>query len=123
MTEKDLLSFLQDIWEEDGMFNYLKINYTKYRENDLDTIKEIIITGLETEDFNIYKCISENILLSNNDFIKLELVESIEITKDQKSWEMEKNIYEVTFVSKDKWFNKLFVDKKIPNTFRKYIDV
>ncbi|MEF9984720.1 MAG: hypothetical protein RR710_09300 [Oscillospiraceae bacterium] len=122
MSEKYLLDLLQDIWEEDGMFNYLKVNYVKHSKKSLSYIQNIIIIGLKYGVFEMYKCTSKNKLLKIEDFKKIHTDKALEIVKNQEAWEQDEIIYEVIFVDKDKWFNDLFNVKVIPKIFVNGID-
>ncbi|CAM3634133.1 hypothetical protein ERUR111494_04385 [Erysipelothrix urinaevulpis] len=117
MSESDLISFLQDIWEETGMFNYLRIFYSEGKGIKIETIQNIINYGIESGIFEIYQRQVTNI----NDFELLDKETAISEVSCTEHWFSEESIYEVLFVNNDKFFEKLFVKRGIPDIFIRFI--
>lgn len=117
MNKENLLLFLQDIVEQDGMFTYLRIQYTEYRPYSLEILKEIIVKGINTNLLEISKDIKKG------KWIYLELDNAIETVNDTDSWYLETNIYEVTFIDTSKYIGILFnaEEPKIPEEFLEFI--
>lgn len=117
MKKEDLLLFLQDIVEQDGMFTYLRIQYTEYRPYNLEILKEIIIKGLKANLLEISKDIKKG------KWIYLELDNAIETINNTDFWYLETNVYEVTFIDIPKYIGILFnaSNPKIPDEFLEFV--
>lgn len=105
MERDDLLLFLQDIVEEMSILNYLKFQYTKYRRNNLEILKKIIIYGLKNNLLELTKYIRKG-TLEESYYINFDIEESISIIKDNKSWNS--NDYSLCFVDTIKYYWILF---------------
>lgn len=117
MNKEDLLLFLQDIVEQDGMFTYLRIQYTEYKSYNLEIIKKIIVKGLKTNLLEISKNIKKG------EWVYLELDNAMEIVNNTDFWYLETNIYEVTFIDIPKHIGILFNanEPRIPDEFLQFI--
>jgi len=106
MKKEELLLFLQDIVEETSELVYLKIHYTKYRKNNLETLKEIIIYGLKNNLLELLK--HENIESKNviNSVPINNINQSIKIIEKNGMWN--KADYCLCFVDTIKYYWILF---------------
>lgn len=117
MKNSDLLELLQDIWEEDGMFDYIRVHYVEQRNIDIIEVQKLIKFGLNRDIFEIYECKKGNKVLILEDFKKIKLNDSLKLIDNQESWKQNIMFYEVVFINKKRWFNDLFVKKEIPEAF------
>ena len=120
MKEKDLLLLLQDFVEETGMFNHIKIHYTKHRPYKISVIKNIIIKGINLGLLEIFKNNESN----KEKYQILNKVDSISAVNDDINWT--RNIYEVVFIDTQKYLWILFGNEvgnkqTIPKEFREFI--
>lgn len=121
MKKSDLLLLLQDFVEETGMLNYIRIHYTEYRPYKLEIIKNIVIKGINTDLFEVYKNLRNEKGLYYSE--KLDFNEAFLVINSDSFWYEEKEIYEVTFIDTPKYIEILFNanEPKIPDEFLEFI--
>ncbi|TLG76694.1 hypothetical protein [Culicoidibacter larvae] len=108
MKKTDFLFLLQEIWEQEGMLNYLRINFIDEKKCSLELLEKIILFGLDKGYFILFD-INERVLDKNKYY---------EIILNEKNWFVEHFKYEVIFDNLAFWRKSLFVDKKIPEEFK-----
>lgn len=130
MIEKDLLSFLEDIVEQDSDLGTLKYRHTTYGygKYNLDILKQIAIYGLQYNLFKLSKYVN-----NEKKYYDIDLAESVKIIEKDKSWENgDDEVYYITFIDIPHYFfiifgpygpvgENAFEGAKIPDEFAKFI--